>query len=110
MTTHNCTRCGRPVKYRPNICYCPTCKTEARAEHRKRSIERLKEYRSAKVKAEARKPQDTKARIADAEQYRINREIDNKFNMPLHSKVYEYGTPEFMRVAQEIIQRRNVYA
>lgn len=103
-TMIKCARCPRMIKVKPNLKFCEACKDiireekrVARNEYRAKLRLSLKSVHKKAVKVE----RVAKTILSDDEQLRINKQIDNKHNFQLESRVLKPGHPEFDKIAQQ---------
>lgn len=110
-TMMNCARCGELIKIKPNLKNCVSCKDiireekrVARNEYRAKLRLSLKGVHKKAVKVE----RVAKTILSDDEQLRINKQIDNKHNFQLESRVLKPGHPDFDKIAKQCTPPENI--
>ena len=105
VSTSTCRQCGAEFAYIPNKLYCSSpCKVSAKR------AQSLRDYNKNKPESVKRiikvQPVRKPKRIdRDAEQRRINAEIDARFNAPCEYRHLTPKHPDFMQIANIYIQR-----
>lgn len=97
-----CHICGKVFKapMHENNRTCPVCRYKLRVAVDRKSV--FRELRDAAKPPKKKRLSEAERRRLDAEQFRLNKQIDNRYNVICSTKIYKPGTPEFEAIVSQI--------